>query len=185
MGGPGWKNAAGWLTDAPLGEWFGVRTGTDGRVTALLLSNNGLQGFIPPEIGHLSRLEFLAIMHEDKLGGEIPPEIGGLANLRNLALSYTRLTGPIPVEITNLTNLTTLTLFHNLSLLQNSERFGASGYRGISRARRIMPGWTCHRGFGARRIRRASASALAFSSTCGRFYPLVVSNEAGIALRSG
>ena len=72
-----------------------------------------------------------------------------------------------------------------LSLLQNSERFGASGYRGISRARRIMPGWTCHRGFGARRIRRASASALAFSSTCGRFYPLVVSNEAGIALRSG
>ena len=31
--------------------------------------------------------------------------------------------------------------------------------RGISRARRIMPGWTCHRGFSARRIRRASASA--------------------------
>ena len=71
------------------------------------------------------------------------------------------------------------------SLLQNSERFGASGYRGISRARRIVPGWACHRRFGARRIRRASASALAFSSTCGRFYPLVVSNEAGIALRSG
>ena len=57
--------------------------------------------------------------------------------------------------------------------------------RGISRARRIVPGWACHRRFGARRIRRASASALAFSSTCGRFYPLVVSNEAGIALRSG
>ena len=31
--------------------------------------------------------------------------------------------------------------------------------RGISRARRIVPGWTCHRGFSARRIRRASASA--------------------------
>ena len=40
-----------WLSDAPLGEWHGVITDDDGRVTELNLEPNGLSGEIPPELG--------------------------------------------------------------------------------------------------------------------------------------
>ncbi len=36
-GGDGWTDNTNWLTDAPLGNWFGVEAGEDGRVTGLRL----------------------------------------------------------------------------------------------------------------------------------------------------
>ena len=36
--GPNWVNSENWLTDAPLGEWFGVETDADGRVVELDLA---------------------------------------------------------------------------------------------------------------------------------------------------
>ena len=48
-----------WLSDLPLGEWRGVTTNGDGRVTELDLRNLGLSGEIPPELGNLSSLEML------------------------------------------------------------------------------------------------------------------------------
>ena len=41
--GPQWTKNKGWLTDAPVSEWFGV-TVEDGRVTKLELIENNLQG---------------------------------------------------------------------------------------------------------------------------------------------
>jgi hypothetical protein len=37
-GGETWRNSTNWKTDAPLGEWYGVATGTGGRVTWLSLN---------------------------------------------------------------------------------------------------------------------------------------------------
>ena len=51
--GPNWVNNENWLTDAPLGEWYGVYTDASGRVVALGL--RGLSGVIPPELGALTR----------------------------------------------------------------------------------------------------------------------------------
>ena len=48
-----------WLSDLPLGEWRGVTTNGNGRVTELDLRNLGLSGEIPPELGNLSSLEML------------------------------------------------------------------------------------------------------------------------------
>ena len=42
-----------WLSDAPLGEWAGVSTNDDGRVTSLDLYDNELSGEIPAELGSL------------------------------------------------------------------------------------------------------------------------------------
>ena len=50
--GPNWLNSDGWLTDAPLREWYGVSTNADGRVDTLDLSGNSLTGEIPPELGN-------------------------------------------------------------------------------------------------------------------------------------
>ena len=42
-----WTNSSGWLSQAPVGEWFGVETDEEGRVTALDLPYNGLTGHNP------------------------------------------------------------------------------------------------------------------------------------------
>ena len=59
LGGSGWTNAANWGTDQPLGTWQGITTDSEGRVTEVDLSDNGLAGEIPPEIGLLVHLEVL------------------------------------------------------------------------------------------------------------------------------
>ena len=55
--GPNWTNSANWLSDKPLGEWYGVITDAIGRVTKLQLSENGLSGKLPIELGNLHNLE--------------------------------------------------------------------------------------------------------------------------------
>ena len=42
--GENWDKSANWLSDAPLGEWKGVTTDFDGRVTELSLLDNDLSG---------------------------------------------------------------------------------------------------------------------------------------------
>ena len=54
--GPKWGNNWNWLTDKPLGEWYGVDTDDNGRVTGLSLYENQLSGEIPPELGNLTNL---------------------------------------------------------------------------------------------------------------------------------
>ena len=66
--GEDWIFSNNWLSDAPLGEWKGVTTNTDGRVTRLDLSRNDLTGEIPPELGSLSNLEVLGLSY-NKLSG--------------------------------------------------------------------------------------------------------------------
>ena len=80
--------------------------------TRLYLSNSGLTGSIPTDIGDLTNLERL-YLHENQLTGEIPSEIGDLINLSNLNLSYNSLTGSIPPEVGNLTNIYQLNLSDN------------------------------------------------------------------------
>lgn len=111
--GPNWANNENWLTDAPLGEWYGVEVDTEGRVVALRLDENGLSGPIPAELGDLANLRYLTAS-ENGLVGTIPPKLGNLANLRILRLWTNALSGPIPAELGNLANLETLDLGGNL-----------------------------------------------------------------------
>ena len=45
-----WDDSENWLSDAPLGEWEGVTTNDDGRVTELDLEPNGLSGCVPSSL---------------------------------------------------------------------------------------------------------------------------------------
>ena len=76
------------------------------------LSNSGLEGSIPPEIGNLINLTKLKL-YNNQLTGEIPSEIGNLTNLTYLYLYNNEITGEIPTQISNLTNLTYLKLYTN------------------------------------------------------------------------
>ena len=105
-GGENW-NGRQLADDAPLGEWHGVVTNDDGRVTKLVLAAKGLSGEIPPELGNLSNLTRLDLF-QNKLSGEIPPELGSLSNLEQLTLGENDLSGEIPAELGSLSNLTEL-----------------------------------------------------------------------------
>jgi len=82
------------------------------NLTELKLYNNQLTGSIPSEIGNLTNLTKLNLRN-NQLTGSIPPEIGNLTNLIELNLRSNQLTGSIPPEIGNLTNLTYLLLYNN------------------------------------------------------------------------
>ena len=121
--GANWINNDNWLTDAPLGDWYGVETDASGRVVQLDLSGSwdsdsgayvrhGLSGPIPPDVGNLSNLTRLSLS-VNRLSGPIPPELSSLSNVTDLSLSENDLSGPIPPELGNLSNLTQLHLSAN------------------------------------------------------------------------
>ena len=111
-GGANWTNNTNWLTNAPIGQWHGVTTDANGRVTKLYLQENVLSGQIPTELGSLSNLENL-ILWGNELTGTIPTELGSLANLEQLDLSQNQLSGAIPTELGSLANLEQLDLSQN------------------------------------------------------------------------
>ena len=58
--GYGWKNKSGWLTEAPLSEWFGVETDSEGNVVKISLPDNNLSGkcIIDERLSHLVEVDF-------------------------------------------------------------------------------------------------------------------------------
>ena len=111
-GGAEWVDRTNWLTDAPLGDWYGVSTNEGGRVVRLTLVSNNLTGVIPPQIEHLSDLRSL-ILRDNSIGGGIPQELGNLSRLENLGVGRNSLSGPIPSEVGQLTNLGVLLFSSN------------------------------------------------------------------------
>ena len=111
-GGTEWVNSTNWLTDAPLGDWYGVTVDQTGRVVRLELDANNLAGPIPPQIAHLTRLRRLTLA-DNSLNGRIPPEIGELSLLDFLLLSRNILSGEIPPEIGKLTAMLTMGMSGN------------------------------------------------------------------------
>lgn len=119
-GGPHWRDNKNWLTDVPIGSWYGVTVDSTGRVSELQLYANWLTGTIPRELGNLSKLTSLDLSNDlgpdsrsDNLVGPIPPELGNLSNLTYLDLRNNDLTGGIPPELGNLSKLTSLILEGN------------------------------------------------------------------------
>ena len=122
-GGSGWTNSTNWLSRTPLGEWYGVETNAQGRVTGLRLGGwdeaardfigNGLVGSLPPELGTLSQLRWLTIGGNSGLTGPIPGALGNLAELESLFLQDNWLTGSIPAALGRLGSLESVGLDGN------------------------------------------------------------------------
>ena len=104
-GGDDWTDNTNWLSDEPLGEWYGVETYDNGRARYLELKDNNLTGRIPPDVGLLDSLFSFNLSRND-LAGPIPPSIGRLTRLRDLNLRGNKqLDGPLPPEMGNMTGL--------------------------------------------------------------------------------
>ena len=117
--GPNWTSNENWLTDAPLGEWYGVDTDASGRVVKLEL-NSQLFGTVPAALGYLAALEHLDLGN-NVWTGPIPSQLGNLTALKFLDLSTALeavdlgwgLTDTIPAELGNLAALEHLDLANN------------------------------------------------------------------------
>ena len=121
--GPNWINNTNWLTDAPLGEWYGVDTDASGRVVRLDLAGrwdsetrvyipHGLRGELPIELANLTELTTLSLA-ANSLSGPIPTKLGNLTSLKRLELYHNRLSGPIPPQLGELAELRVLYLNNN------------------------------------------------------------------------
>ena len=110
--GPNWANSTNWLSDAPVGEWFGIETDGEGRVQTINIINNGLNGNIPHSIGRLIGVDILWL-RDNELTGSIPSSIGNLTRMDDLDLSGNQLTGAIPTSLGNLVNCVELVLRNN------------------------------------------------------------------------
>ena len=109
------------LTDSCLGEYcvdsyisllLNCTTPTS-HVTRLQLESNNLRGFIPTELGLLTKLSMLTLPR-NFLSGTIPSELGLLEKLSYLDLGSNDLSGAIPSEIGNLAELGQLRLSFNV-----------------------------------------------------------------------
>ena len=109
-GANSWTINTNWTSDEALSSWHGVTTNSDGRVTALVLNNNGLDGTLPAALGDLSALEQLDLQDND-LSGALPSELADLTNLTSLLLTESRaLTGALPDGLRELSDLATVNI---------------------------------------------------------------------------
>lgn len=94
---------------ALIRDWMNTNQEALNEITELNLSQSGLSE-VPPEIGHLSNLQYLLLFHNQLT--ELPSEIGNLVNLQSLILHHNQLT-KLPPEISHLENLKNLDFAHN------------------------------------------------------------------------
>ena len=138
-GGQRWTRSTNWLSPAPLGSWFGVKTDSYGRVVELNLSGNGLRDNLSPKIRNLTKLTCLNLSNnylgEPVAGSKrawngvlmlflghnrrvarsegLPQELGSITDLHVLDLSHNSYRWEIPSTLGNLTRLRMLDLSNN------------------------------------------------------------------------
>lgn len=111
MNGPNWLRHDDWLQTTEPCFWYGVSCDPDNQyVTALNLSNNGLSGALPTELGNLTDLQFLGLNASQLTN--LPAVLGQLTNLQGLYLGDNYLTD-IPNELAKSTKLAELSLQGN------------------------------------------------------------------------
>ena len=91
--GSGWTNSDGWHGDGLLEEWYGISVDSQGRVTALDLSGNGLEGRIAGNLGRLSQMTELRI-GGNTLSGRLPRSLSFLPALQEFHYGETDLCVP-------------------------------------------------------------------------------------------
>ncbi|TXG47633.1 hypothetical protein EZV62_026927 [Acer yangbiense] len=105
--------AKNWTTSSSICTWIGVTCGVrHHRVTVLNISNFGLAGTIPPQLGNLSSLRDLDLSF-NQLSGTIPSSIFQISSLEILVLSNNQLSDSFPSITFSMPSLQTIDLGSN------------------------------------------------------------------------
>lgn len=114
--------ARNWSATTSVCNWVGVScdsSSNNQRVIALNISDMGLTGTIPPQLGNLSFLVSLDISR-NYFHGQLPEEMAGLRGLRYVYLSDNSFTGRIPLWFGVFQELRHLVFSHFLSSIYQS-----------------------------------------------------------------
>jgi len=109
--GDSWTNKTNWLSDQPVGNWYGI-TISENRISQIKLNLNNLVGTIPPAMADLTALTILNL-ERNTLSGDFPVQVLDLTNLVELNLRNNNINGSIPDDIDKLINLETFYMFNN------------------------------------------------------------------------
>ncbi|CAB9501351.1 Leucine Rich Repeat [Seminavis robusta] len=106
-----WTHSNNWLSmGVSECEWsfYGCERGD-----SIWITNNGLRGTLPAEMGMLTKLRDLAIINNPSLTGPLPRQFGLLQKTVSVNLQGNKFSGEIPVEIGNMQKLRWLYLNNN------------------------------------------------------------------------
>ncbi|XP_039690381.1 MDIS1-interacting receptor like kinase 2 isoform X1 [Medicago truncatula] len=102
-----------WIGNNPCSSWEGITCDYQSKsINMINLTNIGLKGSIPPELGRATNLQELNLS-SNHLMRKIPKELENLSLLIKLSLSNNHLYGEVPVQIASLHQLTALELATN------------------------------------------------------------------------
>ena len=104
--GPNWTDNTNWCSDAPLDMWYGVTTNSEGRVTGISLSDNGLSGDAGNTLAPLSKLTYLSCYSNSLIGLDLSANTA-------LTLLYCDNNNLSDLDLSNNTALTTLWCYSN------------------------------------------------------------------------
>ncbi|GFH53435.1 hypothetical protein CTEN210_09911 [Chaetoceros tenuissimus] len=104
-----WNNKNKWLSNDSVCEWHGVDcTELDGKeelkmnvINEIRLTDNGLSGSLPEELGLMASLEVLKLENNFLQGG-VPEEIGNIKTLQRAHFSKNIMTGVMPEPVCKL-----------------------------------------------------------------------------------
>ena len=137
-----WVDHTNWLSHTHSEcNWAGCGCNDDTKaLVSLSMDSNDLNGTLPPELGMLTTLDYLAMFLNINTGfdvtGAIPSEVGCLTRLTHLKMQDLGVSGAIPTELGRLSKLDMLLLEGNrlegpmpteLSQLRNLTFLGLSG----------------------------------------------------------
>lgn len=99
LGGANWTKK--WDLTKPLSDadsWPGVTADANGLVTKIDLSNNGLTGHLPAEMGKLSYVQDI-ILSDNNITGGIPKEVKELASLKKFYIDGNKMNDSVPYAV--------------------------------------------------------------------------------------
>jgi len=103
------------LSDPCRDKWTGITCNTKlrpARIFAVDLSNNGLHGEIPSNIGNLTHLRTMTLSN-NRLTGMLPIHLGACEQLEYFSVEINQLSGSIPQSYGKLKHLKWLSLYNN------------------------------------------------------------------------
>ncbi len=108
MDGPNWNDNTNWLSDKPIGDWYGITTDNSGRVIRIFFWYGGLKGQLPLQFGDLTALKELTLPSSEISDLSV---LSNLPRLTHLNLRSNRISDVSP--LLSLRNLRVLDVFEN------------------------------------------------------------------------
>ncbi|WOL12616.1 hypothetical protein Cni_G21383 [Canna indica] len=93
--------------------WYHITCNSDNSVIRVDLGNASLSGYLIPDLGRLTDLQYLEL-YSNNISGSIPDSLGNLTKLVSLDLFSNHFNGPIPSSLGNINSLKYLRLNNNM-----------------------------------------------------------------------